>query len=95
MKKAFLAIFLVLALTALAVGPSQAAWYTCTVYATGVSQAGPTTYYGVYLTDTAGSFTKNCQRELLATMLTASASGQKIAASITGNQVNAAYVGDY
>jgi hypothetical protein len=105
MKKVVLAIFLGLALTALSVGPSQAApaWFTCTVYSTGAFQAGPTTYCVAYLTDTAAtpSFTQKlhplstyAQKELLATMLTAQANTKKVMAYIDGSWVYAAYAGD-
>jgi hypothetical protein len=105
MKKVFVAILLGLALTAFCVGPSQAAgWYICTVYSTGPVQSGPADYYTATLTDTAVSplFTKlqltlttNLQKELLATMLTAVASGKKVRVYSDGVWVYAAYAGDY
>jgi len=105
MKKVFVAILLGLALTAFCAGPSQAAgWYICTVYSTGPVQSGPAIYYTATLTDTATTplFTKlqltlttNLQKELLATMLTAVASGKKVRVYSDGVWVYAAYAGDY
>ena len=105
MKKVFLAILLGLALTAFCVGPSQAAgWYIVTVYSTGPVQSGPSVYYTATLTDTAAQplfdkqqmyLTTNIQKELLATMLTALASGKKVRVYTDGVWVYAAYAGDY
>jgi hypothetical protein len=105
MKKVFLAILLGVALTAFCAGPSQAAgWYICTVYSTGPVQSGGVTYYTATLTDTAQTplFDKqqmvlatNIQKELLATMLTALASGVKVRVYTDGAWVYAAYAGNY
>ena len=105
MKKAFLAIFLVLALTALAVGPSQAApaFSTCTVYSTGVKYGSSGVYYQVAtLTADGGAFTQKLfylyqpsGKELLATMLTAQAAGKKVYVWADSTWVYSAYVGDY
>ena len=106
MKKVFVAILLGLALTAFCAGPSQAAgWYICTVYSTGPVQSGPSIYYTATLTDTTtnpGLFTQqimylttNLQKELLATMLTAVASGKKVRIYTDGVWVYAAYAGEY
>ena len=103
MKKVFVAILLGLALTAFCVGPSQAAgWYICTVYSTGPVHVGGLTYYVAILTADGGAFTKKqialdttIQKELLATMLTAVASGKKVRIYTDGVWVYAAYAGEY
>ncbi len=107
MKKVVLVIFLGLALTAFCMGSSQAAvttWYTCTVYSTGPVHTGGLTYYVAVLTDTAATpaFTQKAialdttiQKELLATMLTALASGKKVKVLTNQAWVYAAWAGDY
>jgi hypothetical protein len=88
MRKTLLVLAVVLCLFSLSAGNAQAGvkWYTCTVV-----QAGPAGADGVniMLTDDAGAFTRlwcvarnERQKEMLAVVLTAVASGLKVYASL-------------